>query len=558
MDYSVYFALVDGPEVMPTLGRPGHGLMDVSPHGPHMIDRFDGLSGMARQLLQEATAALQRRDAATTLQRATALRALAPKHPESLRLFAAIARLQGRADDAVALLREAVAARPDDMLVLGNLAHAVAERNLLDEAVDLLRRCVALEPTQPAHALALAQMLERMNDAEAASTVLGELLEREPTSVPARLALARMHFMLGRTDDAVAEYRRVLADAPDTVAAWYGLSNLREPPFDARDVAAIERLHARTDLPDHARASIGFALARAYEASDRYADAWPVLVAANTTWRRRQHWDGARMSQHVRATTTAFETLPSRDDDQRGAGLVFIVGLPRTGSSIVEQILAAHPDVVAGGERLDVPTIIREESERRERDFPGWVAEASDDDWARLGRSYLERVDAQRGGRRVFTDKGLLNWIYLGALRRMLPGARFVDCRRDPLETCLACYRQMFARELGFTYDIEDLARFWHDYDEAMRHWRARHGDAVLEVSHERLTAEPEPQIRRLLEFCALPFDERSLRFHESARSVRTLSADQVREPLRPNTARAHLYGARVDRLRALLATRGD
>jgi hypothetical protein len=138
----------------------------------------------------------------------------------------------------------------------------------------------------------------------------------------------------------------------------------------------------------------------------------------------------------------------------------------------------------------------------------------------------------------------------------MLPGARFVDCRRDPLETCVACYRQMFARELGFTYDIDDLARFWHDYDEAMRHWRAHHGDAILEVSHERLTAEPEPQIRRLLEFCALPFDERSLRFHESPRSVRTLSADQVREPLRANTARAHLYGARLDRLRALLAAR--
>jgi hypothetical protein len=281
-----------------------------------------------------------------------------------------------------------------------------------------------------------------------------------------------------------------------------------------------------------------------------------VLVAANTTWRRRQHWDGAKMSQHVRATTAAFEATPSRDGDDRGAGLVFIVGLPRTGSSIVEQILAAHPDVAAGGERLDVPTIIREESERRERDFPGWVAEAGDDDWARLGRSYLERIDAQRGGRRVFTDKGLLNWIYLGALRRMLPGARFVDCRRDPLETCIACYRQMFARELGFTYDIDDLARFWHDYDEAMRDWRARHGDVILEVSHERLTAEPEPQIRRLLEFCTLPFDERSLRFHESARSVRTLSADQVREPLRANTARAHLYGARLDRLRALLAAR--
>lgn len=531
--------------------------MHVFPYGPHMIERLDGLSGMACQLLQEATAALQRRDAATTLQRATALHALAPKHPESLRLFAAIARLQGRAEDAIALLREAAAARPADTLVLGNLAHALAERNRFDEAIGLLRRCIAAEPANHGHALALAQMLERADDIEAAAAVLRDVLDQRPALVPARLALARTHFMLGRTDEAIAQYRRVLADAPDTVAAWYGLSNLREPPFDDDDVAAIERLHARADLPDHARASIGFALARAYEARGRHADAWPVLESANATWRKHQHWDGAKMSGHVRATTAAFAGMLA-GDGERGAGLVFIVGLPRSGSSIVEQILAAHPEVSAGGERLDLPTIIREESERRERDFPAWVADAGDADWARLGDDYLGRIDTARAGRRVFTDKGLLNWLYLGALRRMLPGARFVDCRRDPLETCIACYRQMFARDLGFAYDIDDLARFWHDYDAAMGHWRALHDGAILAVSHEQLTAAPDQHIRRLLEFCSLPFDERSLRFHESTRGVRTLSAEQVREPLRANTARAYLYGHHVDRLRALLAARPD
>jgi len=521
-------------------------------------DRLDGLPDPARRLVAEVNSALQRRDAATTLQRLAALQAIAPRHPEVLRLCAAVARLQGRIEDAIGLLHEAIAARPADTLARTNLAHLVAE-SAPEIAVAELRCCCELEPQQSVHRLGLAQMLDRSGDAEGARAVLDEWLQREPGDASARLALARVLQTLGRGDAAAAEYRRLLAQAPDAIPAWYGLSTLQRHALDADDVVAIERIHARTDLAESARASIGFALARAREAVGRHAEAWDALASANAGWRRRQHWDAARFTHHVQSVLGAFADRPRAEGDRsRGSGLVFIIGLPRSGSSIVEQILATHPDVAAGGELEHATGIIRGESERREQDFPGWVASTDERDWTRLAHAYLARVEARRGAQRVFTDKNLMNWLYIGALRAMLPGARFIDCRRDPLENCIACYRQMFSRELGFTYDLDELVAFWRDYDRAMRHWRALHPEAIHEVVHEQMVAAPEAGIHRLLEFCGLPFDERCLRFHEFERGVRTLSADQVREPLRADTARAHLYGSKIDRLRALIAGAGE
>lgn len=549
-------AAVDKPDFRGNASAFLSPAQSMNPNPPSRpVDRLEGLSEQGRHLFREATSALQRHHVGDTLRHLAALHALAPGHPETLRLRSAVARLQGRVDDAIGLLREAVAARPADTLARTNLAHLLAGNGAVDAATQELRRCCELEPTQAAHRLALAQMLEHGGDAEGARSTLDEVLRHLPDHAPARLALARVLQTLGLGDAAAAEYRRVLALAPDAVPAWYGLSTLQRYPLDADDLAAIERLHARTDLTDSARASIGFALARARESSGQHAEAWDALASANAGWRKRLQWDSGRFTRHVRAVEAAFSRPPSAAANiARGAGLVFIVGLPRSGSSIAEQILATHPDVAAGGELEYVTTIIRGESERREQDFPGWVATASDEDWARLGDAYLARIEARRNARHVFTDKSLMNWLYLGALRAMLPAARFIDCRRDPLENCIACYRQMFAKELGFTYDLDELVAFWRDHDHAMRHWRSLHADRILELAHERLVAEPEAGIRRLLDFCGLRFDERCLRFHEFERAVRTLSADQVREPLRSNTARADLYGTKVDPLRALIA----
>jgi tetratricopeptide (TPR) repeat protein len=524
------------------------------------FDRTAGLAASAVRLLQEANAALAKRDGPALQSRLTALMALAPSHPEVMRLRAAIAYTQGRLDETIELLRRAIAARPYDPQTSIDLGNALARRGDIEDAIAAFRRSAAIEPQRAAPLFGIAQLLEQAGEIERAIETLHEALRREPDNIAARNRLARALHFAGRVDDAQAEYRHTLSRTPGAVMAWFGLSTLRTVRFDSQDLASLQTLAARDDLHTQERAPALFALAKAFEDNEQYDGAFSALTAANAARRRQLVWDAGKFSENARAIELAFATasatseLGTTSTTPLGDGIVFIVGMPRSGSTLIEQILAAHPDVATGGELDDVRDIIRDESERRESDFPAWVASATDDDWHRLGQHYLDRIAHRRGARHWFTDKALLNWRYIGALSAMLPGARFIDCRRDAVETCLGCYRQLFATELAFAYDLTELASFWRDYDRMMRLWHRRFADRIFEVAHEKLIANAEGEIRRLLDFCGLPFDEACLRFHESARVVRTASAAQVREPLRGDTARAKNYGNLLDPLRALLA----
>jgi hypothetical protein len=225
---------------------------------------------------------------------------------------------------------------------------------------------------------------------------------------------------------------------------------------------------------------------------------------------------------------------------------------------LVEQILASHPEVEGANEIKDLPQLVETETHRRGVGFPLWVPEATGEDWRRLGAEYLERTRRWRRLRPRFTDKNLLNWMLAGAALTMLPSARVVICRRDPLETCLACYRQWFGPEAAFTYDLDEMADYCIDFMRLTRFWVGKFPDRVFDLEYETLVAEPEPTIRRLLDFCGLPFDPACLEFHKTDRTVLSApSAAQVRQPLRGDTARAALYGHKLAHLRARLRDAG-
>jgi tetratricopeptide (TPR) repeat protein len=528
----------------------------ASPARSVPLDRAAGLSASAVRLLQEVHRALSARDPDRAQPSLRALVALAPSHPETLRARAAIAHLQDRADESIALLRLAAEARPADAQIFFDLGSALAGSGDSDGAIAALRTSAELDPTRIAPLLGIARLMERTGDVDQAIAALQEALVRDPQSTAARNLLARELHFAGRTDEACAEYRRSIDHAPASAMAWFGLSTLRTSRFGADDVASLEALLGRPDLRETDRIAASFALAKALEDNGRYEDAFRTLTIANAARRRQLRWDSVRFSANAREIEKVFaEPQAQSADAAAGRGIVFVVGMPRSGSTLVEQMLAAHPDVASGGELDDVRDIVLAESQRRARDFPAWVARAASADWQRLGRNYLDRTAKLRGASACFVDKALLNWRYVGAIRAMLPAARIVDCRRDPLETCLGCYRQMFESDLPFTYDLAELAAFYRDYDQAMRFWRERYADRVLVVEHEKLVTEPLAEVRRLLRFCDLPFDEAVLRFHENPHAVRTSSAGQIRERLRTDTARTHLYGAALDPLRALLAT---
>ncbi|MGH8172541.1 MAG: sulfotransferase [Rhodanobacteraceae bacterium] len=522
---------------------------------PRAFDRSAGLSASGKRLLTQITESVRTQRVEEAERVMPALVALAPNHSEVLRLRAVLAHMRGRYTDAIALLQRALKERPYDALPWNNLGSAFAESGDLPAATEAFRKCAELAPQRAAPWFNLGRALDMQGRVEEAHAAMLEALRRDPAHISARVTLARILQFMGRIGEAETEYRKVLTANPDSPLAWFGLSTLRTARLSADDVATIERVYARGDLKRDERVAAGFALAKGLEDQSRYTEAFAVLTAANATKRRQLQWDAGAFTQYIDMIGEAFaQPAPQTPNATQGREVIFVFGLPRSGSTLVEQILAAHPEVSGANELEDLTQVLKDESKRRKSTFPLWVRDARAEDWDRLGKDYLERTARFRRERPIFTDKGLSNWGYVGALRAMLPGARMVNCRRDPVENCLACFRQSFAQELGFTYDLAEIASFWRDYDRLMRVWHRRYPGAMHDLVHERLVTNSESEIRGLLEYCGLPFDAAVLRFHEVERNVRTASAAQVREPLRADTARADRYGALLDPLRGMLA----
>src|SRR5690606_26316867 len=306
---------------------------------------------------------------------------------------------------------------------------------------------------------------------ERAQQALERALELAPGHAAARRMLGDNLKALGRIDEAAAAYRRALRSDPQDAHAWWGIANLKTVPFDPVDVAALRHLCASTGAPDEARCLARFALSKALEDQGAYEEAWSELQRANASRRFQQPWDAQAFEAHVRSIEVAFSAPANGQAGNLGDGIIFIVSLPRSGSTLVEQILAAHPEVEGAGELPDLSRVVADESIRRGCGFPEWVAFAAPADWQRLGQDYLDRTRRWRAKRPRSTDKALDNWLLLGAAAKMLPGARFVDCRRDRLETSLSIYRQWFSEGQGFSYDPADIAACFRSHARLMRLW---------------------------------------------------------------------------------------
>jgi hypothetical protein len=342
---------------------------------------------------------------------------------------------------------------------------------------------------------------------------------------------------------------------PRNAQAWFSLANIKTVPLTLGEVSQLEQLLRDRVLNDDDRVRMGFTLAKALEDNGQYERSFAALSEANRCKRRQMPWDAAEFSAEIDAILTACARPPKVTAPKtQGGEVIFIVSLPRSGSTLTEQILAAHPEIEGASELPDLPAVIRDESQRRGVEFADWFNDATAEDWERLGKDYLERTRRWREQRPRFTDKGLANWQSVAAALAMLPAARIVVCRRDPLETCLACFVQLFARGQKFSYAVEDVVAYWRDFDRLCRHWVDIYPDRVHDMVYENLLDEPEATTRSLLEFCGLPFDPACLRFHEIRRNVRTASAAQVLQPLRRDTARSDRYGSALDGFRKALA----
>ena len=480
---------------------------------------------------------------------------LAASHPETLRLHGLIQHRRGRHDEAEDSYRRALAAAPDDPTLLGQLGELKGDKGDLDAAFALLTRATELAPDDAATWLRLGIQNDKQARHEEALAAGRRVVALDPRHRLGRLLVARNLHALGDIDGTAAEYRKLIAiGGENAFQAWFSLVDLKTIRLDAKEVAALERIANDPRTSDNARAPLSFALGKVCEDAGRYADAFAAFSRANAIVRRGLPWDAAGFSREIDQTIRVFSGPVAESTVALGSEVIFVVGMPRSATTLIEQILAAHPEVEGASELPDLPAVISQESVRRNAPPAAWIAQATPADWERLGRDYLARTARWRGERPRFTDKLPNNWTLIGAAHAMLPRAKFVDCRRDPVETCWSCYKQLFAPGLvRYAYDLRDLASYWHDYERLCDFWRERYPASVRTQGYEVLLADPERETRALLEFCGLPFDERCLRYHESQRGVRTVSSGQVRQPLRRDTARTVRYGELLDPLRDAL-----
>jgi tetratricopeptide (TPR) repeat protein len=459
-----------------------------------------------------------------------------PKNVEALRLLALIAMKGEFYGQAQKLLARAVEIAPDFLAAWIDLSRAQLEKLDLPAARESIARAATLNPRSATVQLHVANIEARSGRHADAVATYQRTLALDAESTSALLGLGNTLKTIGRQSEAIAAYRRAAALRPALSEAWWSLSNLKTFRFTEPELAVMEAEAAKQGITDEARAQFSFAIGKALEDRGEHARAFLRYAEGNRTRRRHESYDPVQtevINERIRAVFDApfLESRGASGDPDRAP--IFVVGLPRSGSTLIEQILASHSEVDATHELPEVGRLIQ--GIRRDRGrtaYPEAVRKFSGDDFTALGRAYLDATRQYRHGAPRFVDKNPNNFASLGLLALALPNARFVNARRHPLDTCWSCYRQLFARGQPFTYDLVELGEYYLDYDRMMAHWHAVLPGRVLDVDYESVVAGLEGEARRLLDFCALPWEHSVLRFHETQRAIRTASSEQVRRPI--------------------------
>jgi tetratricopeptide (TPR) repeat protein len=486
---------------------------------------------------------------------------------------AALALSENRIPEAEAQLREHLKRHPTDVLAIRMLAEVAARIGRTLDAENLLRRCVELAPGFRMARQNYAMVLHRQNKWGEALREVEQLLEDEPSNPGLRNLKAAVLGRVGEYQGSIELYRAVLADyprqpkvwmslghalktanhhaesveayrrcialAPHLGEVWWSLANLKTFRFTADDVAAM---HAQLagELANEDRYHFDFSLGKAYEDAGDYAASFEHYARGNALRRKLIRYDADDNAAHVERSQRLFTRQFFAERAGWGCPApdpIFIVGLPRSGSTLVEQILASHSQVEGTQELPDITMIARMVANRTSRAegtaYPRALEKYSAAELRALGERYLEHTRIQRKtSRPLFIDKMPNNFAHVGMIQLILPNAKIIDARRHPLGCCFSCFKQHFARGQNFTYDLGELGRYYRDYVELMAHFDQVLPGRVHRVTYERMVDDTEAEVRRLLEYCGLPFEEEVLRFHENQRAVRTASSEQVRRPI--------------------------
>lgn len=462
-----------------------------------------------------------------------------PLDVAAIRLMAELAARIGRLRDAEALLRRALELAPAFAAARANLATVLYKQNRFADAAAELDTIVSAGEANPASRNLMAAALGRIGDYEEALRLYEELTPLFPDHPKLWMSYGHALKTVGRLEEGIVAYRKALAAKPDLGEVWWSLANLKTVEFSDADVAAMERpLAEDPHLGRDDRLHLHFALGKAYADRGEAEKSFRHYAAGNALRKEELGHDPATVAAQVDAViaTLTPEFLSARRWGNPAPDPIFIVGLPRAGSTLIEQILSCHSQIEGTMELPDIPAIAMREARDAGGDPRNWPAAAARMDagkLAALGAEFIERTRVQRKtGKPFFIDKLPNNWSYAGFIHLILPNARIIDARRHPLDCCFSNFRQNFAKGQGFTYDLDHIGRYYAEYVRAMDHYDEVLPGRVHRVIHEDLLADPEAMVRAMLGYLGLPFEEACLQFHRSSRAVRTASSEQVRRPL--------------------------
>jgi len=485
--------------------------------------------------LLEAAAALVDND----LPRADArLRAHLAGHPTdvaALRMLAEVAGRLRRYADAEQLLARCLELAPSFDAARHNYAVVLNRQAKAAEALPQVQRLLAKEPRNPGYRNLQAAVLAQLGDYAGSIGVYEAVLKDFPQQPKIWMSYGHALKTAGRREDSIGAYRRAIALEPALGEAYWSLANLKTFRFGDEDVAAMQGALSRGGLGAEDELHFEFALGKALEDRESHAESFAHYAAGNALRLEQHPYSAANQSAFIRRSKETFtaEFFASR----RGAGSpardpIFIVGMPRAGSTLLEQILASHSQVEGTMELPTLPQIARELA-GNEEGFLAAVASLSDAGRRALGERYLAETSTQRRtAAPFFIDKMPNNFLYVGLIQLILPNATIIDARRHPMGCCFSMFKQHFARGQNFAYGLEDIGAYYRDYVDLMAHFDAVLPGRVHRVFHESVIEDTESQIRRLLACCGLPFEESCLRFYENERAVRTASSEQVRRPI--------------------------
>ena len=440
--------------------------------------------------------------------------------------------------DAELLLRKVVEIAPRFILAWHDLSTALKEQGKEVEAVEALALAIDLEPANALTNYFYAAALASAGQTLQASLAYKKTIELDPKLAGAYVGLGHVLKTLGDQEGGINAYRQAIVLRPNFGEIYFSLSNLKTFRFSQSEIEnMVERINQKS-LKAESVVHFAFSLGKAFEDNKDYDQAFHYYNLGNEQHRQSVAYDPVQTElAHAKLKETFdvefFDKIKQTKPGVEDSAPIFIVGLPRSGSTLLEQILASHSLVDGTSELPDLGMVSQTITDKtRGRMFPGGILQMSEAEITQLGQTYMNRTQRHRGDAPFFTDKMPNNFAHVGLLQAIIPNAKIIDARRHPLGSCVGAFKQHFAKGQTFTYDMFELGEFYLEYDQLMRHWNDVLPGKVLRVQYEDVVADLETQVRRILAYCELPFEQACVDFHETKRSVRTASSEQVRQPI--------------------------